>query len=540
MSKDLASNQMLSGWGNFPMIAAQYHEPKLEELHDFESISSLSCRGNGRSYGDSSLNPNTIYSALNLNKFESFDPRMGIVVAQAGVLLSEILDIFMPRGFFLSVTPGTKFVSLGGAVASDVHGKDHHVTGTFSSHVLFIDVLTAQQGVVRASRKENSELFFATIGGMGLTGLILRVAIKLKSIPSPFIRQITYKCGNLSEIMQRFEENQGIPYSVAWIDCLNGKEKSLGRSLFMAGDFVAQDDLPQRFKAANLTNSPEYQNNLTTLEENLSLSAVSETQQIAKLSNNTAIDLQNTVETPSGSLLGCSSEVQERQEQRYHKLVVEPMYCKYSHPKSVPFFFPSWVLNNLSMRLFNTLYYHKALKTEAQTLVTTDTFFYPLDAILNWNRIYGIRGFTQYQFVIPKDNAEQVISSILKQITQSHKGSFLSVLKLFGEHNHTQAEYISGGKERSTGGYLSFPMSGYTLALDFAIEPDLFKLLARLDEEVIEAGGRIYLAKDVRLSAQNFRKMYGSAVDTFLNIKQRYDPDNKFSSLQAQRLGLIV
>ena len=439
----------VSGWGRYPVIDTQMSFPRQEDTLSTLLEQGGIGRGNGRSYGDSALNSGHIISAQGFNLMESFDEVSGLLVAGAGVLLSEIIDTFLPRGWFLTVSPGTKLVTLGGAVASDVHGKDHHVNGSFARSLAFVDLFTPDQGLVRISPTEHSELFHATTGGMGLTGIIVRVGLYLKKVPSAYIHQKLVVCPDLKSIMECFEENAGLPYSVAWIDCLKQGAHS-GRSLFMGGDFAQVKELEGK----------------------------------------------------------------------------DPFAVK-SRLLSVPVDFPSFALNSLSVKAFNALYFNHGRMVKSDSVVNYNSFFYPLDAIAHWNRIYGRRGFTQYQFVIPRSEAAKALPQLLATIAESGQGSFLTVLKLFGAQPHFK-------------GNLSFPEEGYTLALDFAVNAKLFPLLERLDAQVIEHGGHIYLAKDCRLNSEAFRAMYGARVDEFLEIKASVDAHNRLSSLQSERLGLTV
>jgi len=444
----------LTSWGKYPIIEAECVKPRSIEqaIGRLENATTVIGRGLGRSYGDSAINEFTL-SALSLNRMESFDAESGLLVAQAGVSLAEILDVFTPRGWFLPVTPGTKFVTLGGAIASDVHGKDHHVAGTFSQHVRWFDMWTPEHGVIRCSEDENADIFHATAGGMGLTGFILRVALCLTKVPSAYIAQTMIKADDLSSIMDTFEGHGHLPFSVAWIDCLKSG-KGLGRSIFMGGQFAEPSQLSDKQRTA-------------------------------------------------------------------------PHAPRKPKALSVPFDFPSFSLNTLSVKAFNALYHGKAPKGTTYSTISYNTFFYPLDSIHDWNRIYGKRGFTQYQFVIPKESAVEGLPKILDTIARSGQGSFLAVLKLFG-------------KQERFDGNISFPMEGYTLALDFAINRKLFPLLDRLDAMVLDYGGRHYLTKDCRLSADVVAKGYGTALDEFLSVKAKLDPKNIFSSTQSRRLGLSV
>ncbi|MDF1884241.1 FAD-binding oxidoreductase [Sulfurimonas sp. SAG-AH-194-C21] len=392
--------------------------------------------GNGRSYGDSALN-DTLVHTRPYDYFLDFDESTGILHVQAGVLLSEILEASVKRGWFLKVTPGTKLISVGGAIASDIHGKNHHIEGCFSECVEEFSIMLAD-GQIQTVKK-GEELFLATCGGMGLTGVILTAKISLKKINSQFINQTTIKTKNLKETFAAFEEYKKDPYSVAWIDCL-AKDENIGKSLLMVGDFADDGDL--RYKPKSKLN--------------------------------------------------------------------------------IPFNFPSFALNTLSVKAFNWLYYWKSKDGVSKQKVHFDSFFYPLDSIRNWNRIYGKNGFTQYQFILPKESSFDGLERILDKISKSGKGSFLAVLKLYGKENAN---------------YLSFPIEGYSLALDFKIEDGLFELLDELDEIVVECGGRIYLTKDVRVSKETFELGY-ERVETFRAFRKKHNMSEKFNSLQSKRLGL--
>ncbi|WP_295007895.1 FAD-binding oxidoreductase [Sulfurimonas sp.] len=428
----------LLSWGMYPKIKNKIFSLRSKEALGayIEKTDEFIPHGNGRSYGDCALNENILY-AKRYNNFLAFDELSGTLTCQAGVLLSEILDTFVKRGWFLKVTPGTKLITIGGAIASDVHGKNHHVEGCFSECVLAFDIMLPN-GEIKSCKK-GDELFRATCGGMGLTGVILAAKINLKKINSKNINQTTIKTKNLKETFEAFENYQEMPYSVAWIDCL-AKDEEIGKSLLMVGDFADDGDLDYKSKK---------------------------------------------------------------------KL-------------SIPFNFPSFALNNLSVKAFNTLYYAKAKDGVSRQKVDIDTFFYPLDAIGNWNRIYGSGGFTQYQFILPKESSFEGLKEILTKISASGKGSFLAVLKLYGKEN---------------GNYLSFPLEGYSLALDFKIEAGLFELLNTLDESVVKYGGRIYLTKDVRVSSEMFEKGY-PLVEKFRAFRRENNMDKKLNSLQSKRIKI--
>lgn len=428
----------LISWGMYPII-----KNKKISLRDaktlptyINSTDEFIPYGNGRSYGDSALNENILYCKT-YNNFLDFDVQNGILTCQAGVLLSEILDSVIKRGWFLKVTPGTKLITLGGAIASDVHGKNHHTQGCFSECVEEFTIMLSD-GEIKSCKK-GDELFHATCGGMGLTGVILTAKISLKKINSAFINQTTIKTKNLAETFEAFENYKDIPYSVAWIDCL-AKNEEIGKCLLMVGDFADDGNLEYKSKK---------------------------------------------------------------------KL-------------SIPFNFPSFALNSLSVKAFNWLYYAKAKDGISKQRVSIDTFFYPLDAIGEWNRIYGKNGFTQYQFILPKEQSFEGLKEILTKISDSGKGSFLAVLKLYGKANEN---------------YLSFPLEGYSLALDFKIEAGLFELLNTLDEVVLKHGGRIYLTKDVRVSKETFEKGYPK-IEQFRDFRSKNYMDKKLNSLQSKMVKI--
>lgn len=441
-------NRNITNWGKYPERSVDWWAPThVESLVHFPGSAGWIARGMGRCYGDSALAEHVL-STLQLRHFLDFNPENGLLVCEAGVTFDAILKTFVPQGFFLPVTPGTKFVTAGGALASDVHGKNHHVAGTFSDHVVWFDLQVADGRVLRCSRTENQQLFQLTCGGMGLTGLILRLAFYLKPVPSAYIRQTTLAARNLQEVMDLFEVHQACTNSVAWIDCLQ-KGKSLGRSLLMLGEFAAPDQL-------------------TTSQ----------------------------AKTP---------------------------FAVHAPPKwTVPFDFPSFVLNPFSVKAFNFLFYHKQFSKQSIQTLHYEPFYYPLDAIHHWNRIYGKNGFTQYQFVLPKAASREGLTEILSRIGQRNMGSFLSVLKLFGPQDPQ---------------YLRFPMEGYTLALDFKITPGLWSFLDELDQLVLAYGGRLYLTKDVRMSADFFHQTYPQ-VEDFKTALRTWDPQQKFSSEQSKRLGI--
>lgn len=428
--------QKVTNWGNFPVVEKEVKsEDSLQKIKDFvKSNNEIIARGNGRCYGDASLSEH-IFSTKRLNKFISFDRLNGIIECESGVLLSDILEVVVPQGYFLYVTPGTKFISVGGAIASDVHGKNHHAEGCFSEYVIEFSLLNENGEVLTCSREENSEKFWSTIGGMGLTGIILSAKFKLKNIETAYIRQESIKAENLDEIFKLFEESEFWTYNVAWIDCLQ-TGKNIGRSIMMRGEHAFKHQLPKK------------------LQEN-------------------------------------------------------PLRLKKKFSPTVPFYFPNFVLNNLTVKLFNFLYFNKQRSKEIKNYIDYETFFYPLDAVNDWNKIYGKTGFIQYQMVIPKEKGKEGMKRILETIAKSGNGSFLAVLKLFGKNNPEA--------------YNSFPFEGYTLALDFKVNSKLKNLVEKLDAIVEEFGGRIYLTKD---------SMSKSSLTNYLQNVQ----NPKFVSLQHKRI----
>ncbi len=437
----------IANWGNYPVMETEektfIFEEQLSEavLHSDNIIA----RGNGRCYGDASLAKHTI-STLKYDKVLSFDTDKGIFECQAGLTLDKILEVIVPKGWFLPVTPGTKFITVGGAIASDVHGKNHHVDGCFSHHVLDMDVVLSNGETITCSPHLNTDLFWATCGGMGLTGIITRARFDLKKIESSYIKQKQIKANNLEEVIELFEKYRHYTYSVAWIDCLQ-KGKHFGRSILMLGEHATLADLDENKK-------------------------------------------KNPLKLPSKTQI------------------------------TFPFNLPSFVLNQFTIKAFNFLFYGKNLSREINNIISYEPFFYPLDAILHWNRGYGKPGFVQYQFVLPLESKQGLIE-ILNKISDKGLGSFLAVLKIFGKQDDL----------------ISFPKEGYTLALDFPVRKGLFEFLDELDKVVLNYGGRIYLSKDARMKSEIFWNGYSNAPK-FLDIVKKYNPNFKFNSIQANRLNI--
>ncbi len=438
----------LSGWGRFPVADCNVVRPRSEsELRAAIADAPAIPRGMGRAYGDSALNKRATISMAAFRHMLSFDPESGVLVAEAGVTLGEVISALLPRGWFPAVTPGTKFVTIGGAIAADVHGKNHHKYGSFGACVDWIDVVGNDGVTRRCSRDENADLFAWTVGGMGLTGVILRAAIRLQKVESGWIRQRSIPAPNLAAAMKAFEQSADATYSVAWIDCL-AKGNDLGRSIVLTGEHAREKEL----------------------------------------------DVLS----------------------RY-----EPFRTPARRKLTTPFDAPAWALNQWSVRAFNALYWRKGSRAAGETLVDWDSYFYPLDSIHEWNRIYGKRGFAQFQCVLPLQSSRAGLEELLSVISASGQGSFLAVLKRLGAQESR----------------FSFPMEGYTLALDFPAHPKALLLIERLDAITLAHGGRFYLAKDSRMSRATFEKS-DARVEAFRAMRKDGAHDAAFTSLQSERLGL--
>ena len=444
----MSFEQTLSGWGRWPRRACM--TAPLQDRPVDPAQGAAIARGLGRAYGDAAMNLGMTLMGASRDRILSFDVQTGVLVAEGGLALADLLAVFVPRGWFVPVTPGTQFVTLGGVAAADAHGKNHHVAGSFGDHVLWLDLACADGTRRRCSPDENTDLFNATLGGMGLTGHILTVALRLVPVTSAYMIQRTIPACSLAEAMQAFEDNLDVTYSVAWIDCL-AQGAARGRSLVMLAEHAAPDDL-------------------------------------------------------IGALRDNPFSLPPRQQRR------------------MPMDAPSWALNRHSIAAFNRLYYKAgARKTQAET-VDYDRFFYPLDAIQDWNRLYGRRGFAQYQCALPLATSYDGLLALLDVISSAGAGSFLAVLKRFGD----------GAPQRP----LSFPIAGYTLALDFALYPETLTLFDRLDEIVVRHGGRLYLSKDSRMTRTTFDAGYGAAADRFRALRRDTGAADTFRSLLSNRLAL--
>ncbi|WP_456623199.1 MULTISPECIES: FAD-binding protein [unclassified Bradyrhizobium] len=435
---------LVSGWGRFPVVDSDVLRPRSFEAVGEAVVTGSAARGNGRAYGDAAIGASRTVAMTGFDRVRSFDPATGRIRLEAGVLLSDLIDTFGPRGFLPFVVPGTRFVSVGGAIAADVHGKNHHCEGGFGRYVESILLRTGQGETIEASREHHADAFLATIGGMGLTGIILEATIRLRTVETGWIRERVISAADLDAAMRALEASDSATYSVAWIDCA-AAGSNLGRSLIYLGEHAGADQLADgadRF--------------------------------------------------PAGRDPGLS----------------------------IPIDLPSMTLNRYSVRAFNELYYRMgARRAGGSHVVSIFPYFFPLDSIGGWNRIYGKRGFLQHQCVIPEPGARDVLGEILGRVARRGDASFLAVLKKLGQGD----------------GILSFPLPGYTLALDFPVKGDILNFLDEIDRLVVAAGGRLYLAKDARQSRATFEAGY-PALQRFNAIRKSLDPAGNIRSKLSQRL----
>ncbi|UII25682.1 FAD-binding oxidoreductase [Fulvivirga maritima] len=445
------SEETLSGWGNIPKSHCNVAYPSQEDdIIDYAAKESLLARGKGRSYADQATNSDhTVLKMEKMNHFLSFDQDKGFLTCEAGATLDEIIQVFASRGWFPLINPGTKFVTLGGAIANDIHGKAHHVDGSFVNSVEYFTILLSDGRVLRASRTENEDLFWANFGGLGLLGVILTVCIKLRKIETTYFVQKSIVAHNLDEMLAAIDSaDEQYNYSVAWIDSL-ATGKNFGKGVLIVGNEAKVEDLPAKLQ-------------------------------------------KNPLKTGGISKL------------------------------TVPFYLPSFTLNKLTVSMLNKVLY---IKQKGGTGVAHyDSFFFPLDMINEWNRGYGKKGFIQYQFVVPEAGGKESIRLILDAITKSGCVPFLNVLKKFGE---------------GQGAPLSFPMKGYTFAIDFPVTDRLREFTKKLDKMVLDAGGRLYLGKDAYLDEATFKAMYPQYKE-WLEVKRKYDPKGLYSSDLARRIGLTL
>lgn len=425
----------VSSWGR--LDSAEHEVVAISDRHQVAKQLKNSrlgvAHGMGRSYGDVCLNPNgVLWNTTGLDRFISFNEDSGRLVCEAGVLLRDIQQLTLPRGWILPVTPGTQLITVGGAIANDVHGKNHHALGSFCDHVQHITLLRTDGEVIECGPQLRQEWFSATVGGIGLTGFILTAEIQLRRVSGPWLETETIPYANLDEFFQLADSSESAwEHTVSWVDCIARG----GRGLFMR---------------ANLTDADQ----------------------------------------------GSAPKIRKL---------------------TMPFVPPVSLVNSLTLSPFNTVYYNLKKRQAGRFIVHYEPFFYPLDNLLEWNRMYGPKGFYQYQSVVPRAGGQEAIHSMLREIARSGEGSFMAVLKTFGN--------------RESIGMLSFPCPGVTLALDFpnkGVKTE--KLFERLDAIVCEAGGRIYLAKDARMSRSLFEAGYPKLAE-FLPYR-----DPRISSAMSRRL----
>lgn len=435
-----SSGATVQGWGGTRGPGLEIRSENLAEITRGATLT----RGLGRSYGDSSLpapSAARIPGSALADRLLAFDGKSGTLRAEAGLTIGEIQRLFLPRRWSFPVLPGTQFVTLGGAVAADIHGKNHHVDGTIGRHVRAVRLRLADDTIVSCSRDDHQDLFFATLGGMGLTGHILEVEVTLKRIPSPWIWAESERITGIDAFIQALGEAAADwPYTVGWMDAL-AAGKNLGRGILMRGRWAEVSEAP-------------------------------------------------ATPPPPKRRIG------------------------------VPFAFPGWVLNRLSMRAFNALYYHRHPSGVKRAITHPESFFHPLDAVRRWNRIYGKRGFTQHQCVIPEDARPGATRRYLEALVAGGLGSFLCVIKDCGPEGE---------------GLLSFPRSGISIAVDLPLRNRTQDIIDQLNERVLEAGGRVYLAKDALSRSKHFRAME-ERLEAFERVRRRWDPEQRLRSAQSVRL----
>jgi FAD/FMN-containing dehydrogenase len=430
----------LEGWGRLPGPGVELRSEDLARITADVPLT----RGLARSYGDSSLPPASrpLVAATPLaDRILAFDEATGILRAEAGLSLAALNRLMLPRGFFPPVTPGTQYVTLGGMVASDVHGKNHHVAGCFGAHVEALRMRVADGRILECSPREHPDLFWATVGGMGLTGHVLEVEFRMERVPSPWIWQETERVGDIDEYIAKLRDNAKTwPMTMGWIDCL-ARGRHMGRGVLFRGRWAEPGEAPP-----------------------------------------------------------------------------EPPLPK--RRIAMPFVLPQFVLNRLAIRAFNFLNYRSRIRKLTRGIVHPESFFYPLDMILHWNRMYGPRGFTQYQCVLPTDAGAGAARRFLELLTTRGGASFLCVIKDCGAQGQ---------------GMLSFPMPGISIALDIPVRADTQALVDALNERVIEEGGRMYLTKDAFTRAEHFARME-PRLAAFDAVRRRWDPERRFKSAQSIRM----
>jgi decaprenylphospho-beta-D-ribofuranose 2-oxidase len=436
----------LTGWGRSSGGAMSACRPERmsearQRVREAEPGSGLIAHGAGRAYGDAALNSQgRVLMTRRLDRFLAFDETTGLLETEPGASFADLLDCFLPRGWLAPATPGTAFATLGGAVANDIHGKNHDRMGSFGDHLAWIDLLLPSGETRRVTPQQDPQLFEATVGGLGLTGVIAGLGLRMMRVPSPAVRVRERRCRDLDAFLAALAEARArATYSVGWIDGV-AKGSALGRGILEEAEPEADGALAE----------------------------------------------------PAGRAL------------------------------RVPLDFPGFVLNGATVALFNAAYYRRVPSGGRERIEGYRRFLYPLDSLRDWNRIYGSGGFYQFQCVLPDESAPRGLRRMLEEIASSGRASFLAVLKTLG------------GEGR---GFLSFPMRGHTLALDFPRRPGAEELLARLERLTLDHGGRIYLAKDAALSAEGFRAMY-PRLSEFRAVLERVDPQRRMNSDMARRLAI--
>ncbi|MBQ6644764.1 MAG: FAD-binding oxidoreductase [Saccharopolyspora sp.] len=449
-----AQARRLTGWGRTaPSTARVLSTPDVDVLAKAvrgAGARGVIARGLGRSYGDPAQNAGgTVIDMTALDRVHQVDADAATVVTDAGVSLDALMRRLLPFGLWIPVLPGTRQVTVGGAIGADIHGKNHHSQGSFGSHVLSLDLLTAD-GSVRTltPQGEGSELFWATVGGMGLTGIVLRATIRLKRVETAYFLVDNVRTKNLDELIEHFTDGSdaNYTYSVAWFDSL-ARGDAMGRALLTRGNSAKVEDLPR-------------------------------------------------------------------------KLRKDPLKFNAPQLMTAPAIFPNGLVNRRTITAFNEVWYRKAPTRFGQVQNITQ-FFHPLDLVGEWNRVYGSNGFLQYQFMVPFGQ-EAVFRRCVEKISASGHASFLNVLKTFGPGNPAP---------------MSFPGEGWTLTVDIPVTPGLDRLCRELDDMVLAAGGRLYLAKESRTTAEMIERMY-PRIHEWRKIRASVDPEGVFHSDLSRRLSL--
>ncbi|WP_043501734.1 FAD-binding oxidoreductase [Georgenia sp. SUBG003] len=443
----------LTGWGGTaPSVAAVVHPRSVGDVAAAlrtRPRRGVALRGLGRSYGDAAQNAGgTVISLVGLDRVLSVDVERALVTVEAGVSLEHLMRVLLPLGLFVPVTPGTRQVTVGGAVAADIHGKDHHVRGSISHHVESLDLLLADGSTRHVGPNDGAELFWATVGGMGLTGVVLRVTLRMLPVETAWVAVDTERARDLEELMDRMSTgDESYTYSVAWVDCLMGGA-SLGRSVLTRGSPARREQLPARLRERPLAFGPR-------------------------------------------------------------------------RPPEVPVTAPVPLVGRATVRALNETWYHRAPARRRRDVQGVGPYFHPLDVVGSWPRLYGPRGLVQYQFVVPFDR-HTVVRRVIELLHRERVVASLAVLKRFGTAGPAP---------------LSFPAPGWTLALDLPVVPALAALLDRFDDLVLDAGGRIYLAKDSRARPETVERMY-PGLGRWREVRRQVDPDGVFTSDLSRRLGL--